>query len=255
MIKPLIVPNQPMSKTEMRNRKLLLKRMHAFFTDLLEISLQGTTNVDLQLQDRSDMPHDLWNFSPWSLEINDFNQTPRPLPGNTNILQIYDAADEELLILGEPGAGKSTLLLQLAYSLLQRASENHTHPLPVVFNLSTWARQQQPLANWLTEELNSRYQVPNEIGQRWVDNRQILPLLDGLDEMDELGRNGCVRAIVSYQQEKPEFTGTPLVICCRSLEYANLSAHLPLNRAVHILPLTQEQVEQYLELAGDQLTI
>jgi predicted NACHT family NTPase len=137
--------------------------------------------------------------------------------------------------------------LRLARTLLQRVKENSAHPLPVVFNLSSWTQRQQTLANWFTEELNSRYQVPNKIGQRWVESRQVLPLLDGLDEMDELACNACVQAIVSYQQEKPEFTGTPLVICCRNLEYTLLSTHLPLNRAVRILPLTQEQVEQYLQ--------
>jgi len=44
-------------------------------------------------------------------------------------MQVYDEADGELLILGEPGAGKTTLLLELARDLLDRAQLDNTHPI------------------------------------------------------------------------------------------------------------------------------
>ena len=47
--------------------------------------------------------------------------------------------DQSLLILGAPGSGKTTLLLELARDLLTRATHDPTHPIPVVFPLSTWA--------------------------------------------------------------------------------------------------------------------
>ncbi len=56
----------------------------------------------------------------------------------------YDEADGALLILGEPGSGKTTLLLELARDLLDRAEQDETHRMPVVFNLSSWAVKQQP---------------------------------------------------------------------------------------------------------------
>ncbi len=63
--------------------------------------------------------------------------------------EVYDKAHGELLILGEPGAGKTTLLLELARDLLDRAEQEQAHLIPVVFNLSSWTRKRQPLANFL----------------------------------------------------------------------------------------------------------
>ena len=67
---------------------------------------------------------------------------------------------EQLLILGAPGSGKTTLLLELARDLLDRAVRDPTHPIPVVFPLSTWAESRRPLAEWLVEELYQRYDRP-----------------------------------------------------------------------------------------------
>ncbi len=55
--------------------------------------------------------------------------------------------------------------------------------MPIVFNLSSWAEKRQPLRAWLVEELWMKYQVPRKIGQGWVEAHQVLPLLDGLNEV------------------------------------------------------------------------
>src|SRR5205823_11920341 len=113
----------------------------------------------------------------------------------------YDNAGSELLILGEPGSGKTTLLLELARDLLNRAQQDPFHPIPVVFNLSSWAVKRQPLTDWMVEELNSKYQVPYIVGQSWINTNQVLPLLDGLDEVAPRYRAGCVDAINAYRRE------------------------------------------------------
>ena len=59
----------------------------------------------------------------------------------------------ELLILGAAGAGKTTTLLELADSLadslIESAKQNPDNPLPLLFNLSSWQRDDQPIAAWL----------------------------------------------------------------------------------------------------------
>src|SRR6266487_1142515 len=121
--------------------------------------------------------------NPWEQVVHLPDQSIHPLSFSTSIVQIYDNAGGELLILGEPGSGKTTLLLELTRELLIRATKDETHPIPVVFNLSSWAVKHQPLTNWLVEELNTKYQVPRKLGQVWVEANQIMPLLDGLDEV------------------------------------------------------------------------
>jgi predicted NACHT family NTPase len=88
-----------------------------------------------------------------------------------------------LLILGAPGAGKTTLLLMLARELLDRAERDAGHPIPVIFNLSSWAEKRLSLAAWMVDELNKQHDVPRAMAEVWIEDDQVLPLLDGLDEV------------------------------------------------------------------------
>ena len=51
------------------------------------------------------------------------------------------------------------------------------------------------------DALNEQYDVPRKTGQAWVEADQILPLLDGLDEVALEHRAACVEAINSFRQE------------------------------------------------------
>jgi serine/threonine protein kinase len=229
-----------------RNRQRLLRKVRAYWiAGVLEHSLHGAALLALGLQEQPDAI-----ANPWQLVLQHPTDTPRPLPAGTQITEVYDAAEEELLILGAPGSGKTTLLLELACELLSRAEHDEQHPLPVVFNLSSWANQHQPLADWLVEELTSTYQVPRKIGQAWVDADQVLPLLDGLDEVAPKDRTACIEAINTYRQEHGLL---PLVVCSRSADYLAQRARLQLSSAVAVQPLTPQQVDDYLASGGEPL--
>jgi TIR domain/NACHT domain len=175
------IPARPLAAVERQNRTRLLKRVRTIWIEgLLDHSLQQAARLALHLQERPDVL-----VNPWRLQVQELDRPPQPLPPDTSIVQLYDEADGELLILGEPGAGKTTLLLELARTLLERAEAEERHRLPVVFNLSSWVQSRQPLADWLVEELWTKYQVPHKLCQVWIDTDQVLPLLDGLDEMAE----------------------------------------------------------------------
>ena len=90
------------------------------------------------------------------------------------------------------------MLLELTRDLLQRARDDESHPIPVVFPLSTWAATRRPLADWLVDELTERYEVARKIGTPWIDGDKILPLLDGLDEVAAEHRVACVDAINAF---------------------------------------------------------
>ena len=131
---------------------------------MLNHSLHGAAPLALGLAILPDVV-----ANPWDPLLQQSETTPRPQPAGTRITQVYDASGGELLILGAPGAGKTTLLLELARDLLERAESNQQHPMPVVFNLSSWAIKRQRLTNWLVEELNKRYQVPSKLAQTLVE--------------------------------------------------------------------------------------
>jgi hypothetical protein len=239
-----------LSSKQRQNRERLLKRVRAIWIEgLLEQSLHRAAWIDLHLQEQPDALE-----NPWRLEVQELDQAPRPLPIGTSIVEVYDKADGELLILGEPGAGKTTLLLHLAQALLDRAESDEYLPIPVVFNLSSWAKLRRPFAQWLVEELKSKkYRIPQKVAQQWVEMNQILPLLDGLDEVAEEARIACIQAITAYCSQHPSQTKTSLVVCCRSEEYQALPLHLLLDQAVSILPLTDAQIETYLSGTRGQL--
>jgi hypothetical protein len=244
---PATSPVASLTSEQRTNRQRLLKRVRSIWIEgLLEQSLQHATWVDLHLQKQPDAVD-----NPWRLVVQELDREPRPLPPGTSILQVFDEADEELLILGNPGAGKTTLLLYLARTLLDRAERDERRRLPVIFNLSSWAKQRLPLTQWLLEELTSRYQVPRKVGQAWLETNQIFPLLDGLDEVGEPAREACVQAITSFTQQLPE--RMPLIICCRTEEYKALSLQLPLQYAVMLLPFSDEQIEVYLSSVSGRL--
>jgi tetratricopeptide (TPR) repeat protein/DNA polymerase III delta prime subunit len=239
---PLKQQAQPFAASADRDRQRLLKRVRTDVEDMLEYSLYHEARIALGLQEQPDA---LENSR--RLIVQETARAARPLPAGTRIKQVYDKADGELLILGEPGSGKTTLLLELTRDLLHRAEQDETYPMPVVFNLSSWAEKQQLMIDWLAEELDRKYRVPSQRAKTWLATDCILPLLDGLDEVAPAHRGACLDAINIYR-------GEHVVVCSRSKEYFSETARLRLRTAVTVQPLTVQQINDYLESAGEQLT-
>lgn len=239
-----VYPGLPALKNQ--NRQRLLAKVQAFWIKgVLEKSLYGAAAIELGLHEQPDAV-----TNPWRLFVEQPDQTGHLLPLGTSIKQVYDNAAGELLILGEPGSGKTTLLLQLARDLVAHAQEEETDPVPVVFNLSSWAMKRQPISEWLIEELNVRYQVPYKLGQLWMDADQVLPLLDGLDEVTPAYRTACIDAINAYRRDHGL---VPIVVCSRRADYLAQTSQLVLRGAVVVQLLTPQQVDDYLSIAGKEL--
>jgi DNA-binding XRE family transcriptional regulator/DNA polymerase III delta prime subunit len=229
-----------------KNRHRMLKRVQQTWIEgVLAHSLHQAALIALGLEEHPDAL-----ANPWQLAVQETSRQERRLPAGMSITQVYDDAGSELLILGEPGAGKTTLLLELARSMLTRAEANERHPIPVIFNLSSWASRQQPLDSWLEEELHSKYRVPPSVGRAWIEDEQLLVLLDGLDEVAVSARSACVKAINAY---RGEYALTPIVVCCRRAEYFAQATRVTLQKAVLVQPLTKQQIDEYLCSAGEQL--
>src|SRR5712691_8608932 len=226
--------DQPAPTPSSQNRQHMLAKVHTFWIKgVLEQSLNGAVLIDLGLHEQQDAI-----ANPWRFVLQQPDHSSYPLPPGTRITQVYDEVGGELLVLGEPGSGKTTLLLKLACDLLDRARNNEAHSIPVVFNLSSWTKQQL-LSDWLVEELNDKYQVPRKLGQSWVDGDQLLPLLDGLDEVASEYRGTCVEAINAYRKEHM----VPMVLCSRSKDYFSQERRVQSGFAVVVQPLTTEQID------------
>jgi transcriptional regulator with XRE-family HTH domain/DNA polymerase III delta prime subunit len=230
------------------NRSRMLNRVQSrWISGFLDL-VSGTSFITLKLLLRPDAI-----ASPWRAK----NQEPYSVPSSRvsdthHITEVYDEADGELLILGEPGAGKTTLLLELTRELLKRCQNDLSFPIPVIFHLAGWAERMITFELWLAEELNLKYQIPLPVAQKWIEEDEILPLLDGLDEVEQTARPACVDAINTYRQ-KHGFL--PMVVCCRTSDYSALPTHLVLGMAVEVQPLTSEQIDSYISKSGQDLVM
>lgn len=241
-------PTEDITPSMARNRQRMLQKVRAFWiTGVLATSLQGTSFI---MPDLHEQPAAVAN--PWGSPHQQTPEYTRPLTPDTPIMQIYDQSGGELLILGEAGAGKTTLLLELARNLLERAEQDMNAPIPVIFLLSSWSEKQQSLNQWLIEELYNKYQVPYPLAERWLRTEMLLPLLDGLDEVATGARSTCITAINTYRETHGL---SPMVLCSRPTEYLNYAPRVLLRQAVVIQPFTQQQIESYLQNAGQNFAL
>jgi hypothetical protein len=61
------------------------------------------------------------------------------------------------------------------------------------------------------------------VAQQWVNTEQILPLLDGLDEVGVEHRRACVEAINDFRRNNPS---VPIAVCSRIADYEALGTKL-----------------------------
>ena len=230
-----------------RNHQVMRQLVRKFWIDgVLKSSLYNEVLIRLNLEERPDAVDN----RPWDLILKQTGEPDYSIPASTPIIDVFDQMNGLLLVLGAPGSGKTTTLLELADALLKRADEDSTYPTPVVFNLSSWAEKRQPLAEWLVDELRTKYNIPKKVAKQWVANDELLLLLDGLDELQADYRSACVMAINRFHQEYL----VPLVVCSRVAEYEDLATQLKLQGAVLVQPLTLPQIDAYLDLAGPEFS-
>ncbi|MFN6488032.1 MULTISPECIES: NACHT domain-containing protein [unclassified Nostoc] len=236
------MPLTPVGNTERpKNEQILLASVKSEVTSQLRQSLHNAVLInlgkELQLQQVK---------RPWNAERKIGLKPAEALPESTTILSVFDSQEVagKLLILGAPGSGKTTTQLELAQELIKRAEEQPNYPVPVSFNLSFWKDDQQPMTDWLVTELKSKYGVSIKVGKEWVDNHRLLPLLDGLDEVEPQRQELCVHEINKFlvNETRPLY----LIVCSRIEEYSNYATQLQLNGAISLQSLTNHQICDYL---------
>ena len=152
--------------------------------------------------------------------------------------------------LASLGAGKTTTMLQLTKELGALAERDPNQPIPIVLNLISWTEKRDTIADWVIEDLVAKYQIPHRLGRQWLNDHELILLLDGFDEVPPKYRAACAKAI-NYFRESHGLTG--LVICSRTEAYGAGSVQLRLGGAILLCPLTATQVDDYLAAAGPWL--
>ncbi len=119
------------------------------------------------------------------------------------VADYYRALDRgRMVVLGEPGAGKTVLATQLVIDLAENLPDGELDPgarppVPVWLNLPSLdlgdigsldrlsAEQIEVLLDrWIAAQMTVVYQVSSGTAETLIRGRWVLPVLDGLDEMD-----------------------------------------------------------------------
>lgn len=184
-----------------------------------------------------------------------------------------------LVILGAPGSGKSMLLSCLARDLIRDSplpdpAEGGSSVLhiPVMLSLPSCnlgdiehASQQElsrRLDEWIVSVLHEQYSISGAAARSLLKEGHILPVLDGLDEMDPSSpdmaldpasrpRASAVIKALNFDRERA------FVLACRNVEYQQMAVlprepgvpKLMLTDARHVTlrPLATADVASYLE--------
>jgi hypothetical protein len=176
-----------------------------------------------------------------------------------------DGLPGRLVVLGEPGSGKSVIAQSLTVELLRGGSPTASgsnapdDAVPVLLPLATWDPD-VPLRDWAAAQIARTYpwlatqtQVRSGAGRTlagWLlDQRKVLMVLDGLDEVAAENRLTAFRRLAEAAGKNQ-----PMVITCRTREYAQIvhDAGHPMPRTPVILldRLPLNDVHAYLIAAG-----
>jgi hypothetical protein len=184
-----------------------------------------------------------------------FSEVGTGRSGDLDAIEAFyrDAVDGRLVILGEAGSGKTVLAVELVVRLLEAReivvdpAVRATVPVPVRLSVPAWDVA-LPLESWLGGQLVARYGMDRGMAAALVEARRVLPVLDGLDEMDASGSEPvrARAAVAGFNGYLRGRGGAPLVVTCREEEYAGLNEMVRPATVVGIRPLTADQIRQYV---------
>ena len=166
-----------------------------------------------------------------------------------DVAKFYRSLDRgRMVVLGKPGAGKTVLASQLVIDLAEGPPEGEMKPgarppVPIWLSLTSldlgsddWLARASAeeiaaqLDQWMAAAMAAVYPVPGlsrPVAERMIRERWVLPVLDGLDEMDSPSSYAenfeRPRAAAVVRALNAGTGRRPVVLVCRREEYGQLA--------------------------------
>jgi hypothetical protein len=163
------------------------------------------------------------------------------------------APPARLVVLGGPGAGKTVMANRLVLDLLDHRAHLPDHdrsrePVALRLNMADWSTDYD-LGAWIIRRISSDYRLHPRTTRALVDQGCVLPVLDGLDQMDVATDDpGRARTALDHLNESPL---QPMIVTCRTAVYGRVremggDAGLHGAELLELQPLTNTAVTDYL---------
>jgi hypothetical protein len=156
-----------------------------------------------------------------------------------------------MVLLGAPGSGKTVLAIQLILQLLARRTKEDAS-VPVLFALASWNPMRLDLEQWLASQLSVRFALGAKVAKRLVHLGLIVPILDGLDEMDPQGEATfrSTRAAECINDFIASTTSCRIVVVSRSgpQYYERVARKVRAIQTVVVRPLAAAQIIDHIRV-------
>ena len=196
----------------------------------------------------------------------------------TDVAGYYRSLERgRLVVLGEPGSGKTVLATQLVIDLAESLPDGELQPgarppVPVWLSLPSMdLGETSSLADINAEEtaalldqcmaaqISTVHHVPVPTAARLIQEQWVLPVLDGLDEMDapDPDVSGSRPRAAAVVRALNAGTGRrPVVLVCRRGEYTQLTRSLDTSAETPVLQAASQIILQPLDVPAicDYLT-